>query len=254
MTHTSFRSKRACLTKRAFLIKPVFLAGPLGLLGCCVGLVVLSLAVSGCNDSRPVKAAGVQPKPADNKPADDSVEGRLENAKSPAIQDHEIARSSDGGADSPATTAQEPSSGENPSNAENSRSTPLAAADITFDALKFDIKAGDPFERSMIPKQTEELHGKPIRIRGYIYPQTVFVETGLTQFILTRDSGTCCFGPNRALCDFIVVHMNPGKSTDYKGVIPVAVEGVFTIEELPDPVDPDGAVGAIYRLDADVVR
>jgi hypothetical protein len=129
----------------------------------------------------------------------------------------------------------------------------LATKDITFDSLKFDIKAGDAFERSMVPKLTEELHGTPIRIRGYIHPQFAFADT-LTDFILTRDSDTCCFGPNRALCDFIVVHMKPGTTANYS-LYPIAVEGVFTIEELRvDPDDPEGAVGAIYRLDAEVAR
>ncbi|HUY33743.1 MAG TPA: hypothetical protein VMV69_13415 [Pirellulales bacterium] len=130
---------------------------------------------------------------------------------------------------------------------------PAAMSDITFDALKFDIKTGDPFERSMIPKLTEELHGKPIRIRGYILPESAYSLTDLPGFILTRDSDTCCFGPNRALCDFIVVHMNPGKSANFSST-PIAVEGVFSIEELVDPADPDGAVGAIYRLDAELAR
>jgi hypothetical protein len=129
----------------------------------------------------------------------------------------------------------------------------VAIKDITFDALKFDIKAGDAFERSMIPQATEALHGKAVRVRGFIHPQFAFMDTGLTAFILTRDSGTCCFGPNRALCDFIVVHMNPGKTANYS-LTPIAVEGRFTIEELVDPADPDSGVGAIYRLDADMAR
>lgn len=129
----------------------------------------------------------------------------------------------------------------------------VATKDITFDALKFEIKSGDAFERSMVPKQTEELHGKSIRIRGYILPDSAYTMTNLPGFILTRDSDTCCFGPNRALCDFIIVHMNPGKSADFSDK-PIAVDGVFTIEELVDPTDPDSAVGAIYRLDADLAR
>jgi hypothetical protein len=195
----------------------------------CALLAACLMAGAGCNESH--SASVTSPASSTSPP-----QAALESGKLDAPSDG-------------AQAAKEPQA---PARTETPAARPTIK-DITFDALKFDIKAGDAFERSMIPKATEELHGKPVRIRGFIYPQLAFTDTGLTTFILTRDNGTCCFGPNRALCDFVVVYMNPGKTADYV-IHPIAVEGTFTIEELVDPTDPEGGVGAIYRLDADLAR
>jgi len=119
--------------------------------------------------------------------------------------------------------------------------------DLTFDDIKFDMKKGDPFERSLLGKKVEELSGQTIRIRGYMLPS--FQQKGITQFVLVRDNMQCCFGPGAALCDCIMVDMK-GTSTTYT-VKPIAVEGVFKIEEFADP---DGNVLAIYHLDGTKVK
>ncbi|MEX2560015.1 MAG: DUF3299 domain-containing protein, partial [Pirellulales bacterium] len=87
---------------------------------------------------------------------------------------------------------------------------------------------------------------KRVRIRGYILPQTVFTQTGITQFVLVRDNMECCFGPGAMLYDCIVIMMNPGKSTDFSAR-PIAVEGTFSVDEIVR----DGQHLAIYRIDAD---
>lgn len=121
-------------------------------------------------------------------------------------------------------------------------------ADITFDTIKFDMVKGGEFKRSMLTRQIEDLVGKPVRIRGYIFPP--FQQTGLTQFVLVRDNMECCFGPGAALYDCIVVDMKAGRSTDYT-TRPVTVEGVFDIQEV---LDPDGKHLAIYHLDGETVK
>jgi hypothetical protein len=117
------------------------------------------------------------------------------------------------------------------------------ARDITFDDLKFEMKKGDPFQRSMLADKIERLHGERIRIRGFILPS--FQPSGITQFVLVRDNLECCFGPGAALYDCILVEMAPGKSTSFT-VRPVAVEGVFNIKPL---LGPGGKHLAIYRLE-----
>lgn len=119
--------------------------------------------------------------------------------------------------------------------------------DITFDDIKFDIKKGDPFKRSLLTEKIEKLHGQPVRIRGYILPS--FQQSGITQFVLVRDNMECCFGPGAAIYDCIVVEMEPGKSTSYT-VRPIAVEGIFTIDEFKV----DGKVMAIYHLQGKSAR
>lgn len=121
--------------------------------------------------------------------------------------------------------------------------------EITFDAIKFDIEKDGKFERGMIPQNIEDLTGKRIRIYGYMLPTSVFQQTGIQQFILVRDNQECCFGPGAALYDCIVVKMNPGRTTDF-AVLPIAVEGTFTIDEMRL----NGKTMAIYHLDGESAK
>jgi hypothetical protein len=122
------------------------------------------------------------------------------------------------------------------------------ARDITFDTIKFDMQKDEPFKRSMITAAIERLEKSKIRIRGYILPS--FQQSGLTQFVLVRDNMQCCFGPGAALFDCIVVEMDSGQTTEFT-TQPVAVEGVFSINELRNP---EGKCLAIYHLQAQRVQ
>ncbi len=119
--------------------------------------------------------------------------------------------------------------------------------DITFDDIKFEMKKGDPFERSLVTNKIEKLSGETIRIRGYMLPS--FQQRGITQFVLVRDNMECCFGPGAALYDCIVVEMK--ETTATFTIRPIAVEGTFKIEEFHDP---EGNVLAIYHLDGTKVK
>jgi hypothetical protein len=122
------------------------------------------------------------------------------------------------------------------------------AHDISFDTIKFDIPKDEPFRRTMITPAIEKIGKTNIRIRGYILPS--FQQSGLSQFVLVRDNMQCCFGPGAALYDCIVVQMNDGRTTDFT-TQPVAVEGVFSIQEIAGP---EGKCLAIYHMQADKVR
>lgn len=119
--------------------------------------------------------------------------------------------------------------------------------DVSFDDIKFDIEPDGDFDRSMLTDEIESLVGKKIRIRGYILPG---FNQELKQFVLVRDNQECCFGPGAALFDCVAVTMVGGKTANYT-VRPVAVEGVFSVKELPGP---GGKPLAIYRLKATSVR
>lgn len=125
---------------------------------------------------------------------------------------------------------------------------PAGMQDITFDTIKFPLEKNEPFERSKLTPAIEALHGRNVKLRGYILPS--FQQSGITQFVLVRDNMQCCFGPGAALYDCVVVDMKPGKTTDFT-VRPVAVEGTF---ELRDFKGPDGKYLAIYHLDGEAVR
>lgn len=116
-------------------------------------------------------------------------------------------------------------------------------AETTFDDIKFEMELTDPFKRSLLTPQVEDLFGQRIRIRGYMYP--TLKRRGLTAFVLVRDNQECCFGPGAALFDCIRVQMHPDKTAEFS-IRPIAVEGVFKFEEFADM---DGTTRAIYLLE-----
>lgn len=120
--------------------------------------------------------------------------------------------------------------------------------EITFDTIKFDIEPGDPFTREMLTDEIENLFGKTVRIRGYIYPP--FQQSGIKQFVLVRDNMECCFGPGAALYDCVAVDMVDDKTIDYT-VRPVAVEGTFRLNEV---LGLGGEHLSIFHLDGVKVR
>ncbi len=132
----------------------------------------------------------------------------------------------------------------------SSRTTARAKGDLTFDDIKFDIQKGADFERSMLPKEIEDLSKKTIRIRGWILPDSVFKQSGIEEFVLVRDNQECCFGPGAALYDCIMIKMEKGKTANYT-TRPVAVKGKFEVEELKFP---DGKHYAIYKMTATEVK
>jgi hypothetical protein len=125
---------------------------------------------------------------------------------------------------------------------------PPGRLDITFDDVKFDMRKGESFDRRMLTDRIEQLHGRDVRIRGYILPS--FRQRGITEFVLVRDNLECCFGPGAALFDCIVVRMEPGQAISYT-VRPVVVEGTFAIEELKGA---DQTHLAIFRMTGRQVR
>ncbi len=120
--------------------------------------------------------------------------------------------------------------------------------DKTFDDIKFDIEPDAPFYRSMLTDEIEDLVGKRIRIRGWMYP--TFQRSGITNFVLVRDNQECCFGPGAALYDCIVVEMVDGASADFS-TRSIAVEGTFSVDEL---IGPDDRHMAIFHLDGQKVE
>ena len=125
---------------------------------------------------------------------------------------------------------------------------PERIIESTFDDIKFEMEKTDKFERTMLTPKVEDLVGRRIRIRGYIYP--TMKKRGLKQFVLVRDNLECCFGPGAALFDCIVVDMNEGKTAEFT-IRPVAVEGTFRFEEM---IGYDNQLLGIYRLDGEAVE
>ena len=80
---------------------------------------------------------------------------------------------------------------------------------LTFDDLDLlKILNMDPVVENaveLMPDWLRGLEGKTIRLRGVMYP--TFDAEGLENFVLARDSQTCCFGREPKIYDLIQVDM-----------------------------------------------
>lgn len=94
-----------------------------------------------------------------------------------------------------------------------------------------------------VAPEVAELDGKPIFIKGYMYPTRQ--QTGKTEFVLVKDTGQCCFGGNPKPTDMIVVKFNDGMTVDHKDQILVSVAGTFHA----GAVTQSGELTAVYTLD-----
>ena len=97
------------------------------------------------------------------------------------------------------------------------------------------------------PGWLSSLDGTRVRVRGYMQP--TYQAEGLTNFFFVRDNGECCFGPNVAIYDLIVVKLAEGEETDYIQDVPFDVEGTFRISPESDEVE----LYALYFLDDAVI-
>ncbi len=99
-----------------------------------------------------------------------------------------------------------------------------------------------------MPKWLKDLDGKRIRLRGFMFPP--FMNTGISVFVLARDTQICCFGRNPKPYDVIRVVMREGVTTDYIELRPFDVVGKFHIEMLSYD---DEKVDGVYYIDDAVI-
>lgn len=236
-----FRARNLCV---AVFARAALMAG------LATALVTVCLAIAPNNSAYAQSAETTQePKPSTTpasndktaeKPADKTAE---KSDEKPA--DKPTDKPSDKPGDKPTADAKKLAEDR------TSRATARAKGELNFDDLKFDIEKSGKFERTMLPKEIEELNKKTIRIRGFILPQSVLKMTGFEEFVLVRDNMECCFGPGAALYDCIMIRMEKGKTADFT-TRPVAVKGKFEIKEFKDPTTEQHF--AIYFMTATEVK
>lgn len=100
---------------------------------------------------------------------------------------------------------------------------------------------GDPPLK--LPPEALDLNGKNILIKGYVFPGQR--QSGITQFLLVRDQGDCCFGGNPKITDRILVSLKDPKGFDFSGKL-FKVAGEFHIEQPMQAADAQGIV--LYHL------
>ena len=91
--------------------------------------------------------------------------------------------------------------------------------------------------------EVEALDGKPIYIKGYMYPTRQ--RTDISEFVLVKDTGQCCFGGQPKLTDMIAVKLEKGLTVDHREQQLVGVGGVFRARA---PVR-SGELTALYVLE-----
>lgn len=96
---------------------------------------------------------------------------------------------------------------------------------------------------SHFPAWLSELDGKPVRIRGFMFP--TFSATDLTEFVLARDNGICCFVRKPKVYDIIGVTLADGEKTDYIEGRPFDVQGILRI----DPAVDQNSLSRLYRIE-----
>lgn len=99
-----------------------------------------------------------------------------------------------------------------------------------------------------IPPEAKALDGKKIFIKGYVYPG--LQRDGITQFLLVRDQGTCCFGGNPKITDRIQVALSDPKGFTFTSSL-FKVAGTFRIAEPTQAVNAKGIV--FYHLDGAIL-
>ena len=62
---------------------------------------------------------------------------------------------------------------------------------------------GDP--PHAIPESALQMDGRNVLLKGYMYPGKQ--QRGITQFLLVRDQGDCCFGGNPKITDRVLVQL-----------------------------------------------
>jgi len=99
-------------------------------------------------------------------------------------------------------------------------------------------------QRKPLPEQVVALDGKRIEIAGFIYKGSGNVRD-IKEFILMRDAGTCCYGPQAQYPHFIMVRVVDGKGVNFTRD-PIVVVGTLRVGEKWD----GDYLDWIYELEA----
>jgi len=116
---------------------------------------------------------------------------------------------------------------------------------ISFAELQPD--KNDP--RMPVPPRALELDGKPIFVKGYLYPDGQ--QSNIKRFVLVPDLGTCCFGGQPKLTDMIEVTLEEPLQTAYN-TKKRKLAGELKVDMTLKPVS--GVNGVYYQLKADYLR
>jgi len=125
--------------------------------------------------------------------------------------------------------------------------------DMTFDKLasyKYEVHErveGVPLP-DQIPASVKDLDGRKIAIKGFMLPYKNDGEN-VTEFILLRNQGLCCFGTVPRMNEWVHVKMAPGKGAPYSIDIPLTVFGTLKVGEEYEK----NVLMSLYRMESTAV-
>lgn len=128
---------------------------------------------------------------------------------------------------------------------------PDGAIRVTFDDLDLlkilnmspvPIDAAEHF-----PEWLSNLHGKKVRVRGFMYP--TMRDDNIKKFGMARDNDICCFVKEPKIYDTARVRMKDGVTTNYIQNVPFDVVGTFHIS----PKSEFGKLYELWRIDDAVI-
>lgn len=105
---------------------------------------------------------------------------------------------------------------------------------------------GDP--PTAVPDSARAMHGRDVLLKGYMYPGSR--QRGITEFLLCRDQGDCCFGGTPKITDRVLVRLSDPKGIDFTQRL-VKIAGQFRIEPAGTA---DLGGGVLYHLDQAFTR
>jgi hypothetical protein len=95
----------------------------------------------------------------------------------------------------------------------------------------------------LLPAEVVALEDQPVFIKGYMYPSRR--TEGLQEFVLVKDTASCCFGGQPKLTDMIIVRMQDGLTANYRPQTLVSVAGYFHA----NGVQSSGELFGLFSLD-----
>lgn len=100
---------------------------------------------------------------------------------------------------------------------------------------------GDP--ATAVPDSAREMNGRDVLLKGFMYPGSR--QRGITEFLLCRDQGDCCFGGTPKITDRVLVRLSDPAGIDFTQRL-VKIAGRFRIEPAGTA---DLGGGVLYHLD-----
>ncbi len=118
-----------------------------------------------------------------------------------------------------------------------------------YERLPFEVLKADSRMPDFPPPAAQEMDGKQVFIKGYIYPGQQ--RLNLKEFVLVPDLGTCCFGGSPKQTHMIEVILNGDLKLDYS-MTKRRLAGVLKVNPTLQPVQ--GRPGVYYQLIADYAK